>query len=138
MLSQIEKRQVPESLFVELVDGDELGAGFLMGTLFLGCLAIPLLFFPYGWLLFSETLLPFDNLIRRGEPIDHKLLNSTFASVLNVAHWILAAGIFAHFTRRIRVRFAIPLAFVVIILVVALVHILSDLCGLEVASGFIL
>ena len=136
MLNQTEKRR--ESFFMELVDGDQLAASLLMGMLFLAWLAIPLLFFPFGWLLMSEVLLPFDNLIRRGDRIDDKLLSSTLASVINIAHWLLAAAVFGYVARRTRVRLAIPLAFVVIILVVCLVQFLSYLCGLVVASDMIL
>lgn len=137
MLNQSEKKLSPESYFVELVDGNELATGLLMSILFLACLATPVLFFPTGWFLISEVLLPFDNLTRRGDRPDEKVLGTTLASVLNVAHWLLAAAIFAFSARRVRVRFAIPLAFTVIILVVCMIHLLSHLCGLVVATELV-
>ena len=130
------KRCVNDSRIQELSNGSDSIATLLMAQMFLFCLATPLLVFPFGWFIFFVILMPFDDLLRRVNGSYVPVFGFDAAIFVNLLHWVLIATVFGYFSRNLKMKFAIPLAYLTITVVVALIQGLAPLLGFEFQGLF--
>ena len=63
MSHSVKRQSGSDSFIQELANGNDRIATFVMASVFLLCLATPVLFVPFGWLIFFGLILPFDGLM---------------------------------------------------------------------------
>ena len=130
-MSQSAKRKPADESFIqELADGDDRVAALLMAGVFLLCLASPLLFIPFGWLIFFWGIMPFDDLMYLDPPNSRFVFTSEWAGTLvNFLFWMILSAAFGFVFRKRRLRVAIPYAYLLIVVVVVLIQLSAERLG---------
>ena len=130
MSHSIKRQSGSESFIQELADGNDRSATFLMASVFLLCLATPLLFIPFGWLIFFGLIMPFDDLMYLDPPNSRLVFTSEVVGTLvNFLFWTILSSVFGVVFRKRRLRVAIPYAYLLIVVVVVSIHLLAERLG---------